>query len=130
MAAVLKKFSLQRVSFVSLGGGKHCKFCSSISTGPNIEDEENASNASRDLIRLKPELHKHVKKVIPHDLLSTAKFADIPLGKQRIKHSNMFNQANFDRRMYAKFGSETGVKPNKFWPSAKDIEVIIVTIVT
>ena len=35
----------------------------------------------------------------------------------------VFDQSDFDKRAYAQFGAKSGLKPNKFWPSAKDIEV-------
>ena len=93
-APAFKKILLQRIAVYSLNGGKHCKYCSSNTTGYNIEDVEDSSNACRDLIRLKPELERRYKKEIPYDFLSTAKNEEIPVKTLRIKQGVLREIAN------------------------------------
>ena len=93
-APAFKKILLQRIAVYSLNGGKHCKYCSSNTAGYNVEDVEDSLNASRYLIRLKPDLERRYKKEIPYDFLSTAKNEEIPVKTLSIKQGVIREIAN------------------------------------
>jgi len=88
----------------------------------NLENK----NASTNISRLKPHLYKRLKGILQHPGVETQPRPFPNFKRPSIEFPEQPNR--FNNKIYAKFGSASGINPSLLWPPTNVVEVLLLLV--